>query len=272
MPYQDLYKFNIYQIDAFTSTVFGGNPAAVIPLSEWLPGDVMQKIANENNLPETAFFIPNDKGFQLRWFTPTQEVDLCGHATLAAAHVLWYHLEYTKDIITFFTNSGPLEITRLTYDYYKMLFPTDKISPAKLAKKYLDMFDVPPIEVFKGFTDYLLIFENQSSIVNFKPDFQKISKMDARGLIISTKATSKKVDFVSRCFYPQFGINEDPVTGSAHTTLVPYWSKALKKNKLVAHQLSHRKGELSCRLYNEDLVEIAGSAKTYLIGEIFVYL
>jgi PhzF family phenazine biosynthesis protein len=268
---KDLYKFPIYQVDAFSSEIFGGNSAAIIPLSEWLPRDIMQKIANENNLAETAFFIPNDKGFQLRWFTPTMEVDLCGHATLAAAHVLWNHLDYNNPLIRFFTNSGPLDVTCFDQKLIDLILPIDIPKPVKVTTKMLSLFDEKPIEVLKGYSDYVFVFEKQSFIANYKPDFEKISKLDARGMIITAKSNTKGVDFVSRCFFPQSGINEDPVTGSAHCTLVPYWAKQIKKKRIIAQQISSRKGELICSMDSQN-VTMSGTARTYLVGEIFVYL
>lgn len=257
----------IYQIDAFTQNVFSGNPAAVCPLEEWLADEIMQKIAAENNLAETAFYVKNGNKYELRWFTPTVEVDLCGHATLAAAYVLFNFENYNGNTITFYSpRSGDLTVTKEA-DLLSLNFPTDSLEPATLTDEITNAFNIKPQLAFKGKTDYLLLFNNETEILNLKPNFYKVAKIAARGIIVT--AQGENSDFVSRFFAPQSGINEDPVTGSAHTTLIPYWAKELNKTKLSAIQLSERKGYLECELL-EERVRISGYAKCYLIGELFL--
>ena len=260
-------KLKIYQIDAFTDKLFGGNPAAVCPLEEWLPDELLQNIAKENNLAETAFYVPNGDEYLLRWFTPTVEVDLCGHATLAAAFVLFSLENHSGSTIRFYSpRSGELIVTKkdnlLTLD-----FPTDIITKVEPLPFLTDAFDSMPIEILKGKTDYLYVFENEESIRTISAHMENIAKIPARGVIIT--APGNDVDFVSRFFAPQSGVIEDPVTGSAHTTLTPYWAKKLNKKTLTAIQLSERQGHLICT-YLKDRVEISGHARHYLTGEIFV--
>ena len=259
-------KYRIYQIDAFTDKIFAGNPAAVCPLEKWLSDDLLQKIAMENNLAETAFYVKQNNQYHIRWFTPKVEVDLCGHATLAAAYVLFNHENYTENIIDFYSNrSGKLTVTKHN-EYLTLNFPKDIFQSIEISADLKSGFDIFPLEVFKGKTDYLFVFETENQIKNIKPNLTKIATLSGRGVIITAKG--EKVDFVSRFFAPQSGIDEDPVTGSAHTTLTPFWSKKLNKTKLTAIQLSERKGYLQCELLN-DRVEISGQAKLYLIGEIY---
>ena len=261
-------KIKLYQVDAFTDKVFSGNPAAVCPLTEWLSDEQLQNIAMENNLAETAFYVRKGNSYDIRWFTPTIEVDLCGHATLASAHIIFHYHHYVGNEIIFNSHrSGMLKVFKqdklLTLD-----FPTDNFQRVELLPRLTDCFDIKPVEAFKGKTDYMLVFENESDIKNLKPEIEKISKLkEARGVIVTAKG--KDVDFVSRFFGPQSGINEDPVTGSAHTTLTPYWAAKLGKNELTAIQLSQRKGHLKCRHMGER-VYISGQAITYLVGEIDV--
>lgn len=258
-------KIKIYQVDAFTDELFKGNPAAVCPLlNDWLDSSLMQNIAMENNRAETAFYIQKNNNYYIRWFTPFTEIDLCGHATLATAHVMFNYENYKNNDINFDSNSGNLYIKKEN-EYITMNFPTDKIRKIKITDEIKSCFDINPIEVFKGKTDYMLIYENEKQIKNIKYDLKRISEIKARGIIITAKG--EDCDFVSRFFAPQSGIDEDPVTGSAHTTLTPYWSKILNKNELRAIQLSKREGLLICRNKN-DRTEISGKAKTYMIGEI----
>ena len=260
-------KYRLYQIDAFTDKVFYGNPAAVCPLENWISDDLLQKIAMENNLAETAFFVKAENDYQIRWFTPKTEVDLCGHATLAAAYVLFYCENYAGDAITFnTTQSGKLTVTKHV-DTLTLNFPTDIVESVELSEDLIQCFDILPKHALKGKTDYVLVFESENQIEKIKPDFKQIAKLGGRGVIITAKGN--EADFVSRFFAPQCGIDEDPVTGSAHTTLTPYWSKRLNKTELTAIQLSERKGYLHCKLLG-DRVEISGKAKLYLIGEIYV--
>lgn len=260
-----MQSIKIFHIDAFTDEVFSGNPAAVCPLQKWLPDDILQKIAMENNLAETAFFVITDNNIQIRWFTPKVEVDLCGHATLAAAFVLFNLEKFAANILHFFSpRSGELPVTK-SGDLLTLNFPTDTFEPVRLTNEIFNCFNLRPKLAFKGKTDYLFIYESESDIANMKPDYNKIAKLNSRGVIISAKG--KQVDFISRFFAPQVGIMEDPVTGSAHTTLTPFWANELHKTELTAIQLSERKGYLKCKYLN-DRVEISGQAKLYLTGEI----
>lgn len=257
----------IYQIDAFTEKLFSGNPAAVCPLESWLDDGIMQKIAAENNLAETAFTVPVENGYEIRWFTPEVEVDLCGHATLASAFVLMYFEGFSGEIINFFSkNSGTLTVTK-NGDFLTLDFPKDTLQKVEDLSVFENCFAFQPKEGYRGKTDYLLIFENDHQIQNIEPNIPEISKINARGIIVS--AASEKFDFVSRFFGPQCGVDEDPVTGSAHTTLVPFWAQKLNKKKLTAKQISKRGGFLICEL-NNDRIFISGKCKTYLKGEIFI--
>jgi PhzF family phenazine biosynthesis protein len=260
-------KQKIYQVDAFADKVFSGNPAAVCPLDQWLSNDMLHKIAMENNLAETAFYVKQDNEYHIRWFTPTVEVDLCGHATLAAAFVLFNHEGHSENMIHFHSpRSGALSVTKKG-DLLTLNFPTDKLEKVALSDEITHCFDVKPILAFKGKTDYFLVFNEEAEIRKATPVLDVIAKLKARGVIITAKGD--KVDFVSRFFAPQSGINEDPVTGSAHTSLTPYWAKQLGKTDLTAIQLSERKGYLQCTYLN-DRVEISGEGKLYLIGEIYL--
>ena len=257
-------QLRIYQVDAFTHQLFCGNPAAVVPLEEWSADDVLQNIAAENNLSETAFFTREKGELHLRWFTPVAEVDLCGHATLATAHVLWQHLGYQTDEISFNSRSGKLGVTKNS-DNYTLNFPSDKLTKVETPEIARKALGAKPIECFQGREDYLLAFENQAAIAALTPDFQQLTKLGGRGIIAT--APGDDVDFVSRCFFPSYGINEDPVTGSAHTTLTPYWSKKTGKPELVARQISRRGGQLTCLLAG-DRTFISGRAVTYMTGTI----
>ncbi|MFD2245708.1 PhzF family phenazine biosynthesis protein [Pontibacter ruber] len=260
-------RIKLYQVDAFTDKVFGGNPAAVCVLDEWLSDELMQKIGNENNLAETAFVVKTGEDYEIRWFTPTVEVDLCGHATLAAAYVLFrYYNHPTNPLKLHSRRSGLLQVAHageeLTLD-----FPTDVLETAATPEALITAFGKAPQETYKGKTDYLLVFQSEEEVAGFNPDINLVNSVPARGIIVS--APGKEVDFVSRFFCPQVGITEDPVTGSAHTTLTPYWSERLGKKKLTAKQLSARQGNLTCE-YLGERVNITGKAVTYLTGEIEV--
>jgi len=260
-------KIRLYQIDAFTDKLFSGNPAAVCPLQEWLDDALLQKIAMENNLAETTFYVKKENEYEIRWFTPKVEVDLCGHATLAAAYVLFFHENHQGDEIHFYSpRSGKLVVSKQN-DYLSLNFPTDIYENIAVSDDLINTFEFPPIEVLKGKTDIVFIFEEEEQVRKIKPNFPIISQIEVRGVIVTAKGN--KCDFVSRFFAPQSGIDEDPVTGSAHTTLTPYWAKKLNKNPLIAMQLSERGGVLQCKLLGER-VEISGQGKLYLIGEIFV--
>lgn len=260
-------KQKIYQIDAFTNNIFGGNPAAVCPLEKWLPDETLQKIAMENNLAETAYYVKKDAVYEIRWFTPTVEVDLCGHATLATAYVLFNYEGHAANEVEFHSpRSGKLTVTK-NKELLTLNFPSDSLQKVTVSEELKKGFDQQPVEVFKGKTDYMFVFNNETQIQSLKPNFQELSKWNVRGVIATAKG--EKSDFVSRFFAPQSGIDEDPVTGSAHTTLTPFWADRLGKNELSAIQLSARKGHLNCK-FLKDRVEISGQAKTYLIGEVFL--
>lgn len=260
-------ELKIYQIDAFSEKVFGGNPAAVVPLTEWLEDEILQKIALENNLSETAFYVKEENRFVLRWFTPGTEVDLCGHATLATAHVLFEHEGFDGEEIPFFSpRSGILKV-RKDGDHLVMDFPIDIIKEITLTEQLTNPFSPKPIQAFKGKTDYVLVFENENQIRTLKFDLGQIAELPVRGVIVTAKGD--KEDFVSRFFGPQVGVPEDPVTGSAHTSLTPIWAEKLGKNELTAIQVSPREGKLGCKLVG-DRVILTGNAITYLIGRIFI--
>lgn len=257
----------IFQVDAFTNRLFSGNPAAVVPLDDWLDNETMQRIAAENNLAETAFFVPQREGFHIRWFTPKVEVDLCGHATLATAHVLFSHMGFNGSELKLSSRSGPLRVFR-EGKRYVLDFPADEYDPAEIPEGMLEALGgKEPMFCYLGKTDYMIIYEKQSDIENIKPDFAQLGKVKARGVIVS--APGEWVDFVSRFFGPQVGINEDPVTGSAHTSLIPYWSRQLAKTELTARQLSERGGDIFCR-NKGSRVEIGGEAVTYLEGQLII--
>lgn len=254
----------IFQVDAFADEIFRGNPAAVCILDEWLPDELMQKIAMENNLAETAFIVEEPQGFRIRWFTPAVEVDLCGHATLASAHVFFNHLAYQHSEISFQSRSGLLKVLRsdnlLTLD-----FPADEIFQLEYHAELISVFR-DAMEVWRGKTDFMVVLKDRESVELLRPDFKQLSSIEARGVIVT--APSSDSDFVSRFFAPQSGIDEDPVTGSAHTTLTVYWSNRLKKAELSAVQLSARKGFLKCKKEGSR-IKISGQCKTFMIGQIY---
>mgnify|MGYP001174810565 CR=1 FL=1 len=258
-------RLPIFQVDAFTNRLFSGNPAAVIPLTDSLSDELMQSIALENNLSETAFIDLSKQPYNIRWFTPTTEVDLCGHATLASAKVLFDEiLDESTNEINFQSKSGALRVFKKNNLIF-LDFPSDPASEV-LDKAFVeDLLGFQPNHLFKGSDDYLAVFSSEDTIKNLKPNFLKISKIKSRGLIAT--APGDQVDFTSRCFYPQLGINEDPVTGSAHTLMIPYWSKTLGRHEMVAHQLSKRGGILYCE-NKEERVLIGGETAIYMSGEI----
>lgn len=258
----------LYQVDAFASRLFTGNPAAVVLCGSELYSETMQSIAAENNLAETAFVVTGKECNQIRWFTPTVEVDLCGHATLASAHVLFSHVQHIGDIITFSSKSGDLYV-RKDGEVLYLDFPADSISAVDPPEPLVMGLGSKPVELYKGRDDYLAVYDSEENIDSLCPDMSLLSKVPSRGVIVSGPGNENDVDFVSRFFAPQCGIPEDPVTGSAHTTLIPYWSKRLGKKHLRARQISRRGGELIC-IDNGKRVEIGGRAATYLIGEIML--
>ncbi len=256
----------LFQIDAFADTVFTGNPAAVCILDNWLDDKIMQGIAMENNLAETAFTVKKGAIYELRWFTPEIEVDLCGHATLATAYVLFEHYEPTARSIEFYSpRSGKLVVDKGDDGFMVMDFPRDNTEEVGENQTINKAIGTPAIKTIKGKTDYLLIYDSQEQIERISPNFHLLNQLDCRGVIVS--APGNDVDFVSRFFAPQCGIPEDPVTGSAHTTMTPYWSKVLGKTKLTAKQLSSRGGYLRCENLGER-IKISGKAVSYLKGEI----
>jgi len=270
----------LYQLDAFADRLFAGNPAAVCPLTEWLPAETMQHIAAENNLAETAFYVynPETNRYHIRWFTPVVEVDLCGHATLATAYVI-FNLEPfagESNQIVLDSRSGELTVCREADGWFVLDFPADTFQKViVLPPALLTSFGQKPLEIYKGKTDYMLVYASQADVEALAPDFHELVTIPARGVMVTAPGEALSgdddaVDFVSRFFAPQSGINEDPVTGSAHTTLIPYWAEQLGKTELMARQLSKRGGFLRCKLNPNGRVAIAGQVKLYLTGEIFV--
>ena len=274
----------IYQVDAFATALFQGNPAAVIPLGEWPPDDLLQRIAMENNLADTAFFVPEGQGYLIRWFTPVKEVALCGHATLASAWVLFEYLGYDGDTVTFHTrSSGDLLVSRADGGGLTMDLPAtiaQAVEPGSAAADsvlaYADSasaaavftgLQIPTRDLYKGAFDYLVVLDDQAAVEALRPDFKRLAATPARGVVVT--APGKESDFVSRCFFPGSGIDEDPATGSAHAMLVPYWAARLGKQRLSAIQLSARRGYLDCELKG-DRVLMTGQVKAFLKGEVLI--
>ncbi len=253
----------LYQVDAFTSTPFRGNPAAVCPLDSWLDDAVLQAIAAENNLSETAYLVRSDGAYELRWFTPTTEVDLCGHATLASAHALYTQLGYNKPEIHFQTKSGTLVVRRLN-GQYEMDFPSRPPEPCSADPKLIRALGVKPQEVL-AFRDLFMVVTTEDKVRNAAPDFGLLVELNAFAAMITAPGTD--CDFVSRFFAPSQGINEDPVTGAAHCTLTPYWAKKLGKKSLFGRQVSARGGEIWCE-DRGDRVAVCGEAVLVLEGRI----
>lgn len=253
-----------FQVDAFAAQVFEGNPAAVCPLGSWLDDGILQAIAEENNLSETAFLVPIEGSvFELRWFTPVTEVDLCGHATLAAAHVLFEELGYQSEQITFKTRSGELLVKR-DGEQLRMDFPVRPPRQCQAPTSLLEGLGITPLEVLVA-DDYIAVVDSEDMVRSIKPNFAALSQLDFRGVIVT--APGQSVDFVSRFFAPKFGIPEDPVTGSAHCELTPYWAERLGKSSLCARQLSKRGGDLICELDGERVV-LVGKASTFMTAEL----
>ncbi len=256
----------IFQVDAFGRGPFTGNPAAVIPLDDWLPDNLLLAIAGENNLSETAFYVPRQTGYDLRWFTPTQEVDLCGHATLATAWVL-YNLYDAKDReLVFHTRSGQLNVRREGADRLSLLFPARHAQPVELTPDIQRMVDQPVSAALRS-RDLMLVLDSEAAVLHARPNLDWIRRDNSLGVIIT--APGEHCDFVSRFFAPNAGIDEDPVTGSAHCTLTPFWSERLGKVELHARQLSRRGGWLECHALG-DHVRIVGEARLYMDGHIHV--
>ncbi|MEM6575495.1 MAG: PhzF family phenazine biosynthesis protein [Pseudomonadota bacterium] len=248
-----------YQVDAFASRPFEGNPAAVCPLKSWMDDGLLQAIAEENNLSETAFLVPDGESFHLRWFTPRSEVDLCGHATLATAHVLFEELGYREPSINFNTRSGRLTVER--HDGALVMdFPAQPPEPCEALEVLIEGLGVKPVAVLAA-DDYVVVVESEAVVRSVKPNHALLSEIDRRGAIVT--AAGNDVDFVSRFFAPALGVPEDPVTGSAHCELAPYWADQLGKNRMTARQLSARSGEVTCEL-REDRVVLTGQAVTVM--------
>lgn len=256
----------LYQIDAFTDTLFGGNPAAVVPLDSWLPDQLMQSIAAENNLAETAFVVPEGDDFRIRWFTPGVEVDLCGHATLATAYVMYQELGYKKDQIRFQSRSGLLTVSK-NGDWLTLDFPVDHPHPIDISEPLKKCTNATIKEAYRGARDFMIVLEDQQTVINSVFDQSAILQLGHCGLIVT--AQGEDVDFVSRFFAPAYAIPEDPVTGSSHCTLTPYWVKQTGKADLIARQVSARGGILKCALHGERVL-ISGKAVLYLKGDIRV--
>ena len=258
----------MFQIDAFTSFQFKGNPAAVVILEKKISVDLMQQIAFENNLSETAFINISKTPFEIRWFTPTVEVDLCGHATLASAKALFeYYPQIADEVIEFTCLEHGILTAKKADDEIFLDFPADIATPVNLSEEISKAIRAEVNECFVGETKLMAVVGNEKIVKELKPDFSALAKLDAMGLIVT--AQSPTYDFVSRCFFPKTGVNEDPVTGSAHCVTAPYWAKKLTKKKLLAGQLSERGGELTCIVEN-DRVLIGGRAVLYLEGKIFI--
>ncbi|NJB85185.1 PhzF family phenazine biosynthesis protein [Lewinella marina] len=266
-----MHNLPLYQVDAFTNRLFGGNPAAVVPVPEFPSKKLMQQIATENNLSETAFVVIRGKGkFDIRWFTPTTEVRLCGHATLAAAHVLYRSGGNDLDKLRFKTReAGTIVVAPAEGEgNYRLDFTVDKPKKTRSSKKLRGaLAGLKPVEVYEGKDDLVAVLKNQEQVESLVPNFHVIARLKRRGLIVT--APGKEVDFVSRCFFPAYGIDEDPVTGSAHTLLTPLWAKRLGKKELTARQLSRRGGELRCELRGKK-VRLTGQAITFLAGQILL--
>jgi PhzF family phenazine biosynthesis protein len=256
-------KLNLYQIDAFAEKPFEGNPAAVVPLDGWLPEDTMQAIAEENNLAETAFFVPAEGGYHIRWFTPVREVQLCGHATLASAFVLFEILGYEADLVVFDSLSGRLSVARDS-DMLTLDFPNQAPQPCGTPAPLVDGLGCEPLECLRS-EDYVAVLGSAEEVASITVDVTALAKLDLRGVIVT--APGSDCDFVARFFAPKYGVPEDPVTGSAYTQLTPYWAGKLGRNDLRARQLSARGGRLHCVLRGERVL-ISGSAVQYMEGSI----
>lgn len=265
-------KLVIYQIDAFANRVFEGNPASVVPLDSWLENSVLQAIAEENNQAETVFYITTDNGFHIRWFTPIKEINLCGHATLAAAYVIFQFSDYADDTIEFESLSGMLKVVREN-DLLTLDFPTQEPKKCQLTDDLikglrLNELSIKPLECLRR-EDYIVVLETEEQVASITPDFSYLAKLELRGVIVTS--LSHEYDFIARFFAPKFGILEDSVTGSAYTQLTPYWANNTDKKQFHVKQISKRGGELDCELVS-DRVLISGKAVLYLQGVIEICL
>ena len=258
-------RLPLWQVDAFASKIFAGNPAAVVPLDAWLPDSVLRAIAAENNLAETAYFVPHGEDYAIRWFTPEIEMPLCGHATLASAWVVLNRLEPGRNAVTFHSHSGPLMVTR-DGERLALDFPVNAIKPSAGHPALVACLGAAPRELYESY-QWIAVYDSEEQVRALKPDFGALAKLDLHGVVVT--APGRDCDFVSRFFAPAAGVAEDPVTGASHTRLVPYWAKRLGKTKLFARQVSARGGELWCELKGERVV-MAGHAALYLEGTIEV--
>lgn len=256
-------NLTMYQIDAFAENVFEGNPAAVVPLDDWLPDSKMQLIAQENNLSETAFFVKDDSRFHLRWFTPVSEVKICGHATLASAYVLFNELGYSEERIDFKTLSGVLSVSR-DEDILTLALPNLNPAACETPDVLKNAFSSQPVECLKS-EDYVVVFRKEDALQNIKVDFDQLKKLDLRGVAITSE--SDEYDFIVRFFAPKFGIPEDPVTGSAFCQLAPYWATKLNKTSFHSKQVSPRGGWVICELAGNS-VRLSGKAVKYMSATI----
>lgn len=257
---------DIYHVDAFSKKLFGGNPAAVCLLEAWLPDDILQHIAMENNLSETAFLVPRDEHYHLRWFTPKNEVDLCGHATLASGYVILNEIASKRDIAIFYSASGELTVTKAENDSLNLDMPIQEFSASEIPNELVEALGIEPLEVYQNY-NYLVILESEKQVREINPNLDLLSKLDVQGVIVTAKGDH--VDFVSRYFAPRIGVNEDPVTGSAHCALASYWSERYGKTKLHAKQLSNRQGEIFCEVKGKRVI-LQGHAVLYSKGKIFL--
>lgn len=254
-----------YVVDAFTDKIFGGNPAAICVMDSWIDDELMMKITCENNLSETAFALKENDGYKLRWFTPGGEIDLCGHATLGTAFVIMSYYETDLQEIIFHTRSGNLTVTRRN-NLFEMDFPAYKLSPVEITPEMTEAIGATPIEAYMG-RDLLCVFENEKIIRDMNPNMEMIKKLD--GLLLNVTARGKDFDCVSRSFAPKVNVSEDPVCGSGHCHIIPYWSSKLNKQELSAYQASKRGGVLYCSMDN-DRIKISGNAALYAISELFI--
>jgi PhzF family phenazine biosynthesis protein len=260
-------RIRLFHIDAFTDRVFSGNPAAVCPLETWLPDATMQAIAAENNLSETAFFVGAAGEYALRWFTPEVEVDLCGHATLASAHVVFEVLEPDLRELHFSSRSGPLTVTR-DGDLLALDFPSRPPEPCATPAGLEEALGALPRELWAS-RDYLAVFDSEEQVRSLRPDMERLSRLDRFAVTVTAPGEDEEIDFVSRFFAPAKGVPEDPVTGSAHCTLIPYWAKRLGRTRMRARQVSRRGGELFCEHLGQRVL-IAGRAVKFLEGTLDV--
>lgn len=252
-----------YVVDAFSDRVFGGNPAAVCVMDSWLPDGTMRNIAMENNLSESAFVVPEEGGYHLRWFTPGEEIDLCGHATLASAFVLMNFVDKGRESVAFDTLSGKLTVERRG-ELYEMDFPAYNLEPVAVTARMTEAMGAEPKEAYRA-RDLLCVFDDEGAVRNMAPDMERVAALD--GLLLHATARGRDTDCVSRSFAPKLGVSEDPVCGSGHCHIVPYWSRTLRKEDIVAYQASKRGGTLYCRMAG-DRVRLAGKAALFSAGEI----